>query len=233
VTDAYYSDEMVTIYHGRCEDIVPELGRFDLLLTDPPYGIGEGDADRNKRPHSVPAGPKNTAGTLVVQRDYAKTAWRDVLVDWTVIEAAVASSDRAIVWGGNYYPLPPSRGWIVWDKRNEGSDQSDCELAWTNLDRAVRVFRHMWNGMLKEFRGKDEEHRSHPTQKPTALMSFCLQYAKAEPGWRVLDPFMGSGTTLVACRKAGIRSVGIDAEEKYCEIAVQRVAQRSLFENSL
>jgi DNA modification methylase len=215
VTDAYYSDEMVTIYHGRCEDIVPELGRFDLLLTDPPYGIGEA------------RGKNVSRGLLAVSRDYGVSSWDDTTAD-NAVALAVAACDIAIVWGGNYYSLPPSPSWIVWDKLNGATDFADCELAWSNAGPACRKFTFMWHGMLRAEPGV----RVHPTQKPVALMSFCLQYAKAEPGWRVLDPFMGSGTTLVACRKAGIRAVGIDAEEKYCEIAVQRVAQRSLFENS-
>ena len=116
--------------------------------------------------------------------------------------------------------LPPSKCWLVWDKINGDNDFADCELAWTNLDKAVRLFRYRWAGMLKE----KPEYRMHPTQKPVSLMRFCL--LQAPEGVRsVLDPFMGSGTTLVAAKALGLAAVGCEREEKYCSDAVHRLQQ--------
>lgn len=115
--------------------------------------------------------------------------------------------------------LPPSRCWLVWDKENSG-DFADCELAWTNLDKAVRIFRYLWNGMLKE----QPEERWHPTQKPLALMKWCLSQAPKTIG-SVLDPFMGVGTTLVAAKAFGLKAIGCEREEKYCKRAVMRLEQ--------
>jgi DNA modification methylase len=219
----YYDDGGVTIYHGDCKEILPTLGRVDLLMTDPPYGIG---AARNQRAN------KKHGAAAVASRDYGASDWDDAPPPRWLIEQSIEMARYAVVWGGNHLGLPASPCWLVWDKDNGNNGYADCELAWTNLPQAVRRIKWRWAGMLQERMGKDKEERVHPTQKPVALMTFCLNYAKAEPNWAVLDPFMGSGTTLVACRKAGIKSVGIDAEEKYCEIAAQRVAQMSLFEDA-
>src|SRR5262249_44460370 len=115
--------------------------------------------------------------------------------------------------------------WLVWDKDNGASDFADCELAWTNLRKAVRQFTYRWNGMLQE-PGYPKELRQHPTQKPEALMRWCL--AHAMPVESVLDPFMGSGTVLRAGKDAGLSATGVEREERYCEIAAKRLAQEVL-----
>lgn len=226
--EPYYQDNMVTIYHGDCAEIAPQLGRFDLLLTDPPYGIGESRAHAG-RPHNAPVSAKNPRGTLVMQRGYDVESWDDETVSQSLIDSLVAQCEVAVVFGGNYYRMPPTPSLIVWDKNNGRNDFADCEVAWSNHGGAARLIKWTWNGMVKEVRGKHEEKRVHPTQKPLAVMDFCIQAAMGHAE-SVFDPFMGSGTTLVAARRNGIRSVGIDREEKYCEIAAQRVSQMSLFE---
>jgi DNA modification methylase len=205
----YYQDSFVTIYHGDCKVIMPQLPDFDLLLTDPPYGIGESNRkNKTRRKQSNP-------------RDYGDYEWDQKPIPQWVIEMARSKCEKQVIFGGNYYDLPPCKGPLVWDKENTG-DFADGEMAWNNLGCALRIKRHRWNGMLR----KGKEPRFHPTQKPVEIMSWCLLLAGDVK--TVLDPFMGSGTTLRACKDAGKLCVGIDLEERYCEIAARRMAQEVL-----
>lgn len=131
------------------------------------------------------------------------------------------------LFGGNFFTLPPSPCWLVWDKENGASDFADAELAWTNYTGAVRLRRYRWAGMLQADMAH-KEARVHPTQKPLAVMAWAISLCPVRPT-SVLDPFMGSGTTLRACKDLGIRAVGIEREEKYCRIAVERLGQQVLF----
>ena len=140
----------------------------------------------------------------------------------------VASAKIVILWGGNYFGLPAASKWLVWDKENTG-DFADCELAWTNLPGAVRIFRHMWNGMLRA--SERNTPRVHPTQKPVALMDWCI--GQAGDVSTVFDPFMGSGTTGVSCANLGKAFIGVEREPRYFDIACERIkaaqAQTRLF----
>jgi DNA modification methylase len=212
----YYQDDACTIYHGDCREILPTLGRFDLLLTDPPYGIGESSKRQQSR----------QGHGLANQRDYGQYSW-DCLTCQVGIESSLSITESQIIFGGNYYTLPPSSCWLVWDKDNGETDFADCELAWTSFRKAVRKFKWKWQGMLQEQMGDKKEPRVHPTQKPLAVMRWCLSFATdAET---ILDPFMGSGTTLVAAKLEGRRAVGIELNERYCEIAANRLSQGVLF----
>jgi site-specific DNA-methyltransferase (adenine-specific)/modification methylase len=122
-----------------------------------------------------------------------------------------------IIFGGNYFQLPPSSCWLIWDKLNSG-DFADCEMAWTNLKKAIRIKRHRWNGMIRE---GGEERVGHPTQKPLELIIWCIGHV--EIATTILDPFTGSGTTGVACIRLGRKFTGIEIEEKYCKIAADRM----------
>jgi DNA modification methylase len=126
----------------------------------------------------------------------------------------------AIIFGGNYYSLPPSSCWLVWDKLNGNSDFADCELAWTNLPKAVRRIRFMWNGM---FRQNGEGRGDHPTQKPIDVMKWCIERLP-DDSRVILDPFMGSGTTGVAAVKLGRKFTGIEIDPKYFDVACRRIA---------
>jgi len=128
----------------------------------------------------------------------------------------------ACVFGGNYYKMPPASCWLIWDKENTG-DFTDAEMAWTNYGTAVRLIRHRWNGMIR----KGNEDRYHPTQKPLDVMKWCIGKCPGEPK-TILDPFMGSGTTLRAAKDLGRKAIGIDIEEKWCEIAAKRLSQEVL-----
>jgi DNA modification methylase len=129
------------------------------------------------------------------------------------LEAIVVNFKEAIIWGGNYYSLPPSRCWLSWEKSSRMATMADFELAWTNLDRPAKAWR--------EDRNPDGK-REHPTQKPLSLMKWCLKFV---PIGVVVDPFAGSGTTLIAAKELGRRAVGIEIEERYCEIAAKRLSQ--------
>jgi DNA modification methylase len=224
----YYEHAGVTIYHGDCREVLPHISPVDLLLTDPPYGIGEAKG-KNKSRSKAFGGKANGLsheGRIVYATDYGVHAWDDMpppgwLLDW------VRSLCRwQVIFGGNYFELPPSKCWLIWDKDNGASDFADCELAWTNLDKAARRLLHRWNGMLQQ-PGCVREQREHPTQKPEAVMRWALMQAPVDVK-TVLDPFMGSGTTLVAAKRLGRRAIGIEIEERYCEIAAERLAQGAL-----
>jgi DNA modification methylase len=187
-----------TLMLGDCAQILPTLGKVDAVLTDPPYGIG-------------------MDGGKVGRSQYNKFDWDNAPAD---IEFALELGVPAIIWGGNYFSLPPSQKWLVWDKKNDPTTYADCELAWTNIAGSVRVFRWLWSGPYQERR----EERFHPTQKPLALMEWCLDHLPTDVR-SVCDPFMGSGTTGVACAKRGLHFIGIEREPSYFDIACRRVEE--------
>lgn len=216
----YYDHGGIQIYLGDCREILPTLPKSDLLLTDPPYGIGEaaGKSASRGKPFGILA-TNSRAKQLAYATDYGNNSWDNSPIGDDVLVAARRQADSQVIFGGNYFNLPPSSCWLVWDKVNGVSDFADCELAWTNRKSAVRMFRYMWNGMLKEY----PEKRFHPTQKPLALMKWCLSLFPDAKS--VLDPFMGSGTTLLAAKAMGLTAIGIEQHEPYCEIAAKRLAQ--------
>lgn len=211
VTPPFYEDDMTTIYLADCSEVLPEIferGKLWALVTDPPYGLGE-----------------NT----IVRGDYRKREGYGA--DWDnngtpapeVFDALLAGTVHQIIFGGNYFHLPISRGWLVWDKQQSGS-WGDCELAWTNQDRALKRLRHQWSGVVMEGGAAAAEHRVHPTQKPIPVMKWCIEYLPPPPPDAViLDPFMGSGATLIAARQMGIKAIGIERDRRYCELAKGRL----------
>jgi len=211
----YYDDGIAKIYLGDCAEIAPTLGHFDLLCTDPPYGIGATRKAANRG--------RVRKGVGVVAFNYEPSEWDDAPPSDALLADLRSHATRQCIFGGNYFALPPSSCWLVWDKENGVSDFADAELAWTNYDAAVRLKRHRWSGYLQADMARKEE-RVHPTQKPLAVMSWVIGLCPEKPS-SVFDPFMGSGTTLRACKDLGIRCVGIEREEKYCEIAARRLGQ--------
>lgn len=210
-----------TLYLGDCREVLPTLDTVDAVVTDPPYGIGY---DKS----AAKASGTQSGGMLAAKRHYAETDWDSAPPSHELIAAVIASGHKAIVFGGNYFGLPPSRCWLVWDKEVNG-EFADCELAWTNLDKPVRRIRHMWNGMLRK---GQEERNSHPTQKPVGVMQWAIGHL---PDFSriIFDPFMGSGTTGVAAVQMQRTFIGIEREPSYFDIACRRIedAQRqgSLF----
>lgn len=190
----YHQEASVTIYHGDARVIVPHLGKFDLLLTDPPYGIG------------IAANP--------VRQKHAKSDWdSDVPPPW-MLAMLMDAAEKQIVWGGNYFGLPPAQCFLAWDKMQpEDFSLAMLEQAWTNLKGSAKMFRKSVTSYTKE----------HPTQKPVELMQWCI--SKAGEVQTILDPFAGSGTTGEAAKALGKRAVLIEREERYCEVAARRLSQ--------
>lgn len=220
----YYQDEAVQIFHGDCREIVPTLGRFDLLLTDPPYGIGADAAAAEAAKKRIAAQGRTKAGRG--WKYYGETAWDSERPTKATFEAIMGVCDEAVVWGGNYFAdyLPPSMGWLVWDKGQRDFSLADGELAWTSYNRALRIADISRSQAL-------QDGKQHPTQKSEELMRWCLLYADRAEGREVqtvLDPFAGSGTTGRACKDLGRKCVMIEREERYCEIAARRMGQEVL-----
>jgi len=212
----FYQDSWATIYCGDCRDILPMLEPVDLVLTDPPYGIGlmHKDGTMGGTSRNI----KRWAGQInPIYHPFNDNSPIDP-------SPLLPMSKNQIIWGGNYIAdkLPPQRCWLVWYKRVNGQQNcyGDCELAWSSLDQPIRLFSYLWMGMLRD--GEQEEHY-HPTQKPVSLMKWCISLV--ETSQTILDPFMGSGTTLVAAKNLNRKSIGIEIEPKYCEIAVKRLRQ--------
>lgn len=196
------------LYLGDCREILPTLGKVDAVVTDPPYGIGYAHGGGGgKLARSTAFAHETIVGD---DRPFEPTEF--------------LGFPTVVLWGANHFAerLPSSAGWLIWDKRDGvcSNDQADCEIAWTNRTSPARVIRHLWNGMLKA--SERGEVRAHPTQKPIAVMEWCLRQATAGSDV-VLDPFMGSGTTGVACAKLGRKFIGIEIEPKYFDIACRRI----------
>jgi site-specific DNA-methyltransferase (adenine-specific)/modification methylase len=204
--------EGVELWCGDMLEILPTLGKFDACVTDPPYGI---DVAATGRVHGGTSSAKWRGAKPV---NYGAQAWDGAIAEDGVL-LAIARAKHAIVFGGNYYTLGPTSCWLVWDKETNGN-LADCELAWTNLPKAVRRLRYLWNGFA---RANNEPRGDHPTQKPLGVMLWCIDQLPADVG-TILDPFMGSGTTGVAAVKRGRAFYGIEREPKYFDIACRRIS---------
>ena len=213
-----------TLYLGDCEDILPQITQANVVVTDPPYGIGYRSNHNSSR--------RGTWAKWVRHENLPGIMGDDAPLDPTPI---LALNLPTIIFGGNYCAdrLPASRCWIVWDKRDGigPNNQADCELAWTNLDKPSRIHRQMWSGLLRA--GEENVSRGaklHPHQKPVALMVTCIDYVG--PG-TVLDPYMGSASTAIAAIRRGRPFIGIEKDPSYFELACRRIdeayQQRDLF----
>ena len=201
------------LWHGDCREVLPLLGQVDAVITDPPYGIlnlaGEGSTP------AVRKSPRQMGSGTLKNRILNTSAveW-DVAPDAAVFDALRANSTLQVFWGGNYFALPPARGVLVWDKEQPWENFSQVEIAWTNLNRPAAIFR--------ESATRGTPDKVHPTQKPISLMRWCVAMVDAPT---VLDPYMGSGTTGVACAELGRQFIGIERERKYFDIACERIAR--------
>ena len=178
---------------GDCLDIMPTLGRFDACLTDPPYGIGAGTG----------IGKVTKEGS-----DFrGRAQWDSEPPSADVFEFILQIADEHIIWGGNYFALPPTKCFLIWDKiQPENFSLAMAEIAWSNIDKPAKIFR--WKSMSIN----GGAPKLHPTQKPLSLMEWCLHYVPRAK--TVLDPFAGSGTTLVACQRMGRHGTGIERDPR-------------------
>jgi len=190
-----------TLYLGDCLEILPTLPKVDAVITDPPYGI------------SFAAQPTKW------QRGHGQAPESWDVAPFKNLSELISCADIRVVWGGNYYPLPCSRGWLSWFKPDAPPSMASFELAWSNLDRNARQISH-------SISATNAERVRHPTQKPVRVMTWTIEQVGMPE--TILDPFMGSGTTGVACMNLGRKFIGIEIEPKYFDIACERItnAQR-------
>jgi len=195
------------LWHGDCREVLPLLPKHELLLTDPPYGIGiDGQKGSDRKDGSQ------------MRKAHDFMGWDSQPPPLWLFGLMKEKAEKHIIWGGNYFPaaLDACKGWLVWDKAQTGLTMSDGELAYTNLPMPLRILQlhrtHLW-----------QEKPDHPTQKPLRLMVWCL--GLVDDAAAVLDPFMGSGTTGVACAQLGKAFTGIERERKYFDIACERIAR--------
>ncbi len=199
-----------TLYLADCMEVLPNLSCVDAVLTDPPYGIDYGKRMKGKG---------DGAGGLDANRwkHYGDFTWDEHRPSREVFEAIRAAAPVQIIWGGNYFTdyLPPTMQWLIWDKCQRDFSLADFEVAWSSQQGAGRIFDYSRPEALRD-------GREHPTQKPVALMEWCLQRLPRKTK-TILDPFMGSGTTGVACANLGRAFIGIEREPSYFDIACRRI----------
>ena len=188
-----------TLYLGDCREILPTLPKVDAVITDPPYGISANKMTLGKGKKEFSRGGD----------------WDDSRPDISWIPG---HADGFCIWGGNYFAdlLPPTNDILVWHKLNDGRSFSECEFAWTNCGKQSRIKSHHWSG----------EEKEHPTQKPLPVMLWTMGYFPDAN--LILDPFMGSGTTGLACAALGRGFIGCEIDPAYFDIACRRIddAQR-------
>jgi site-specific DNA-methyltransferase (adenine-specific) len=211
----------VTLYLGDCRDILPTLGKIDAVVTDPPYG--------QRQNTNITPGNLHSTGIAVV--------WPDEIVgdaDPFDPEPWLQVAPRALFWGAHrFHERLPLGTWLVWDKVPTGKnrDQGDGEAAWLNDDppKPMRLHRLLWDGVCVGSAARHEitanQRRVHPTQKPVALMDWCLRQADLTPGAVILDPYMGSGSTGIAAVRRGHPFIGIEIVPLYFETAVRRIGE--------
>lgn len=211
----------VELYCGDCLEIAPNLQGVDAIVTDPPYGIGW-----------VPIPPQPVHGTKVMCSFVSDTA---IMGDEKPFDPSPwLGYSKVCLWGANHYSdkLPKRSGWLIWDKRDSTGRrrQSDCEIAWTSNDGAARVFNYLWMGI---YQAGEKGKRLHQNQKPVTLMNWCLDEMDIPEGATVLDPYMGSGSTIIAAIRTGRKAIGIEKDPAHFKTACERIkrelAQGDLF----
>lgn len=201
----------ITLHFGDCLQLSPGFTGVDAVVTDPPYGIGHLKGKGGKGKHHR-RNIKRIAGDHVPFDPSPWLGYRNVLM-----------------WGADHYAQRLPRGrWLVWDKLAglESFDSfSDVEVAWHNRTGAARIFRYLWKGICQQ--GDKEEGRLHPTQKPVPLMAWCLEQAQVPAGGLVLDPYMGSATTAIACMRTGRSFIGVESDPDHYAAALQRIRREA------
>jgi DNA modification methylase len=199
--------EGVMVYNADCRDVLPTLGKVDAVVTDPPYGIGAATG-------LGPSGGKRA--TEYAKRFQSSNQWDNDVPPREIFDSLMAMSASQIFWGGNYFELPPSKAFLIWDKiQPEDYTASMAEFAWINFGTMAKIFRYKASAAIGNV---------HPTQKPLRLMEWCL-IMLPDPFQLILDPYMGSGTTGVAAVSMGRKFIGIEREPEYFDIACKRISE--------
>jgi len=181
---------------------------FELAIVDPPYGIGEDGKSNHSR------------GKLAISKQYTPKRWDSKAPNDKYFDMLFGKSKNQIIWGANHFLAKTSSCWIVWDKDNGENDFADCELAWTSFKTATRKFTFRWAGMLQQDM-KNKEYRIHPTQKPVALYKWLL-HNYANPGDKILDTHLGSGSSRIAAWDMGFDFYGCELDREYFDASVER-----------
>jgi len=215
----YYDDgNGIVIYHGDCRDVLPTLPKVDAIVTDPPYGMNN-DADYTRF-----SGGKRPPGR--------GNMYENIQGDNEPFDPKpLLRFDRVILWGANHFSARlPVGSTLIWIKKHDhqfGTFLSDAEVGWQKGGHGVYCYRHIWNGFDRGQNNR-EPSQIHPNQKPVDLMGWCVKRVGVPADATIVDPYCGTGPTLVAARGLGLSCIGIEIEEKYCEIAVQRLSQEVL-----
>ena len=211
--------ELNRIINDDCLNVMKQIPDkyFDLCLTDPPYGI---NIEKMNFTNS-------TKGGVCKRNDYSN-CFTDDKVSKDVFDEIIRVSKNQIIFGGNYYTeyLESTQGWIVWNKKGDGrysNDFADGELAWTSLNKPLKIYHYLWTGMIQQ-NMKNKEKRIHPTQKPVDLFGMILRDYSKE-GDKIFDPFSGSGTTAVACHRGKRQFLCVEKDEVYFQKSVERLEE--------
>lgn len=198
----------VTLYCGDCRELLATV-KADAVITDPPYGI--------KQDKGMGGGGYDSTGRYKRKpRQYAG-GWDDEAPDAELLQMVIASAPVAVLWGGNYLPLERGGKWLVWNKVQVMPTYSDAELAWTNASGiSVKLYTLHCNKARIEM-------GLHPTQKPVQLMAWSMDQAKVPEGATVLDPYMGSGSTIIAAIRTGRKAIGIEKDPDHFQTALERI----------
>jgi len=217
LVEPYFETELGKLYCADSFEIMRKMATYsiDLIVTDPPYGIGE-----NNKQHL-------TRGLLAKPKDYGNYDWDETKIEKKYFYEMLRVAHNQIIFGGNYYidNLTNSPCWLVWDKDNGETDFADIELAWTSFKTASRKIKWRWNGFLQQDMG-NKEKRQYPTQKPLPVIQWTInKYSK--PDDVIMDPFLGSGTTAVACEITKHKWIGVDKRKEACAIAKKRIIRET------
>jgi site-specific DNA-methyltransferase (adenine-specific) len=183
---------------------------FDLAIVDPPYGINAGKMTMGSGKHKFKQG-KN---------------WDSAIPNDEYFQELFRVSKNQIIWGGNYFSLPLNNNWVIWDKLNPNLSFSEAELAWSSINKNVRIFKR-YSAM-----DDDDGKKQHPTQKPIQLYKYCLEKYSKE-GFKILDTHLGSGSIAIACHDYGFELTACELDKEYYDKAIERiknhVSQQKLF----
>lgn len=198
----------VTLHLGDCLEVMRTMqaGSVDAVITDPPYGIA-----------ATWKGGASHGWSVARLATDKRNSW-DIKPSQEVFDEILRIAKLSVIWGGNYFNLPLSRGWLIWSKPERGFSLSEAELAWTSKDFPMRVFDYH----------RSDNGRVHPTQKPLSLMTWCMEILKVPQDATVFDPFMGSGTTGVACVQTGRNFIGCEIDPGYFAVAQKRIADAQM-----